>query len=255
MIHPPSRFRLPLVHHFMQQGIQDFRPGITLNVVAVERDFHGLIGLPAHGHMPQPAPHAPAQPKRQLAQPALEVLVVEAPMGDAKALDPRQVARRNPWRPPRRGCPMIEWECQKPLPCREPLSPPHKGRQEPYDGLQYIVRRLDVTSVNAQHPAAVAEQHDAIAVQHNSVQRVEAEGSQPALNGSADCEEVNGQRSTVSGQRSTVDHCPPCPSCPPCPPCHNAPPPPATDTAASPLRRAKLWRSDGTNSRRSASQR
>ncbi|MEP7345411.1 MAG: hypothetical protein ABI877_09090 [Gemmatimonadaceae bacterium] len=79
------RFVLPLVHHLVGERFDGAGPAIPLQVATCDGDLRGLISTPGR-EVAEPGAHAARDPDRDLAEGAVEAVVIELTVGLGKAL-------------------------------------------------------------------------------------------------------------------------------------------------------------------------
>lgn len=77
MIHRKIVFRLPLVNHFVQQGVFDFKPSVTLDMMAADCYSQRPVGLQVECYFTQFLLHSPRYPEADVSQRTIEESIVQ----------------------------------------------------------------------------------------------------------------------------------------------------------------------------------
>jgi len=182
MIDPESGLGLPLVHHLMEHGVLDLRPGMVSKVTPADSDLHWRPGPDAHRQLTETGAHPAGKPDRNLAQRPTEVPSVQILVKRDEAVQQDQIARPGllpgTWPGPRRRV-ILDRERQEFALRRPPQHPRDSRIEEAYDRLQDLVRCVGVASMNAEHPPAETEHHRAVGVGDDPIDISESELLQP----------------------------------------------------------------------------
>jgi hypothetical protein len=182
VVHRQAGLGLPLVHHFVQHRMLDFRPVVTRQMAPAERDLDRPPALQVHRQLTEPDPHATGDPDRNVAQRTIEVAGIQLLVEPAKTVQQPEIAgpgaiRLN--RAVRRPRELLDREGQK-LPLGgAALGPRQTGIQKTDDRGQDIVGGERIPAVEPEDVSGPDAYHDgAIGVGDDMGEVAEAEAVQ-----------------------------------------------------------------------------
>jgi hypothetical protein len=151
------------MHHLVQQCVLHLGPGVAGDVATADGDLHRSAGSDIHAQLAEPGPHPAREPDRQAPERSAEVLAVEPLVGLAEAVEQQQVARTgtlDAGRLRRRRGVLLHWKVEE-LALRRAAHRPRQARvEESDDGPENPVRRVGISSMQAQHPTRAEAHHD-----------------------------------------------------------------------------------------------
>jgi hypothetical protein len=165
-------FRLPLVHHLVQQRVLDFCPTMPSDMLSAERELDRPTGPDIHGELSQPAAHPAGEPDRDLPQGRAEIFLVEPAMNRLEPVQQQHVARAGTiaMLASRWGrCVLLYRELEKLELGHSAQCPRDPGVEKTHDCLEHPVGRVGVASMNPEDAPVEAEHHRTIGVRDDSI--------------------------------------------------------------------------------------
>lgn len=183
VIQRQSRLYLPLVHHLVQNGVLYLFPRFLPDMRTADRDRDRLPGTHVYAVFAQPGLHSPGEPKRNLPELPLKILVVEPGMGLPEIIEYSEVAWLGALGLPRTWCPLrrmqLDGEREKLVFQRLAQPPGHPGLEEPHNRVEHPVRRHGISSMNTERTVTPGKHDGTIGVHLEMAEAGEPQRLQP----------------------------------------------------------------------------
>jgi hypothetical protein len=165
------------MHHLVQHRVLDFRPGVPRDVSPAQRQLERPATANVHREVAQPAPHSAGKSDVNLSECPAEVSDVELPVQRFQSVEQSQVAWA--WSLLSRPSFVDGVGLNRKFEKRAlGLAAEWTGNpriEEPYNGLQHVIRRKCIAAVNPEHPAPEAQHDGPIGVGQDAFDLTEAE--------------------------------------------------------------------------------
>ena len=179
MIERVPAFRLPLMDHFVEQGVAGRVPAVPANVAPRNDDF-GWVGAARRTQFAQTTSHPIGNPNRNCRERSIEVLRIEQFVQLTQPIDEWLILRRNRSRLARtlrsRRNVLINRKLHENTTCFHPIGAWNTTRKKADDGLEHFVGCGGVSCMQPQAAGGAPADHDrAIAGKGDRSAWVEAE--------------------------------------------------------------------------------
>ena len=156
---------LPLMYHLVQHGMLDLGPCVAGDMPAAQRDLGSHSGPAVDRELSQAPLHSTGEPNRDFGKQTTEVTLVQRAVQGLEPVNQPQVARPRPLLPQpqlRRRYVGVNREIEELSFCSPPQCTGYARIQKPDDGLQDVIWREAVPSMDTKGAPAEAEHHGLI---------------------------------------------------------------------------------------------